>query len=238
MHATVLSKSVLCESALSVEIHTTILSIFHAGDSSCVVNLDLVFLLDGSRSIELDGGKGNFRQELNFTKQVIDAFRVGEGRVRASVIVYSTQPLLIFGLDKYNGKQQKFKAIDAVQFPAAGSDLGKALHLVQRQSFNYSIPSTTRTLVILTDGRAKDEIEQPAKELASKGVQFLMVGVGDNADRNQLEEIASEPKEESVFDFEMLPKLVDRISRDLCVGIGKDILDMTINLHLKQVKQP
>lgn len=223
---------------LTVENHTTILSIFHAGDSSCVVNLDLVFLLDGSRSIELNGGKGNFRQELNFTKQVIDAFRVGEGRVRASVIVYSTQPLLIFGLDKYNGKQQIFKAIDAVQFPAAGSDLGKALHLVQRQSFNYSIPSTTRTLVILTDGRAKDEIEQPAKELASKGVQFLMVGVGDNADRNQLEEIASEPKEESVFDFEMLPKLVDRISRDLCVGIGKDILDMTINLHLKQVKQP
>ena len=132
---------------------------------------------------------------------------------------------MIFGLDKHDGKQEIFKAIDAIKFPAAGSDLGKALELVKRESFNFSIPSTSRILVILTDGRAKDEVEQPSKELAGNGVHVLMVGVGDT-DARQLETVASGPKEDSIFDFEMLPKLVGRISRDVCEGVGKDTLDI------------
>ena len=183
--------------------------------------------MDGSRSIELPA-KGTFKRELNFSKQVIDAFRIGEGRVRASLIVYSTEPSVIFGLDKHSGKAEIFKSIDAVKFPAAGSDLGKALKLVQRESFNFSIPSTSRVIVILTDGRAKDEVEKPSKELASKGVHILMVAVGDvNAD--QLETVASGPKEDSIFDFEMLPKLVTRINRDVCEGVGKGLLDIMNN---------
>ena len=194
--------------------------IFDLGSSSCLDNLDLVFLLDGSRSIELNA-KGNFQRELHFTKQIIDAFRIGEGRIRTSVIVYSTEPVVIFGLDKYNGKAEIFKAIDAIKSPLAGSDLGKALSLVQRESFNFSSPSTSRILVVLTDGRAKDEVEQPAEQLASKAVHVLMVGVGDDLNRAVLEAVASEPKGDNVFDFEMMPKLVERISRDVCEGIGR-----------------
>lgn len=193
---------------------------FYIGDSSCLQHLDLVFLLDGSRSIELHG-KGNFRRELNFTKQIIDAFRIGEGRVRASVLLFSTEPTLVFGLDKFKAKEDIFKAIDAIKFPAAGSDLGKALKLIQSEAFDFSTPSTSRIVVILTDGKAKDEVKQPSQALKKKGVHVLIVGVGDNLDIEQLETVASEPKDDSIFDFDKLSKLVDRISKDVCEGIGK-----------------
>ena len=173
-------------------------------------------LLDGSRSIE----KANFERELDFSKDIVDAFRISEGRIRVSLIVYSTEPSVIFGLDKYHEKSQIFKAIDGINFPAAGSDLGKALKLVESRSFNFSTPSTSRVLVVLTDGRAKDEIETPAKDLAGKGVHILMTGVGNNLDIDQLETVASNPKEDSIFDLDKLPKLVERISRDVCEGIG------------------
>jgi collagen type VI alpha len=183
--------------------------------------------VDGSNSIE-EPATGTFQRELDFSKRVINAFKIGQGRVRASMIVYSTEPLVIFGLAKHKGKDEIFKAIDAVEFPAAGSDLGKALKLVQRESFNFSIPSTSRIVVILTDGRGKDEVEKPSKDLASKGVHILMVGVGD-ANVDQLEAVASGPKEDSIFDFEMLPKLVSRINRDVCEGAGKSEL-VVINI--------
>ena len=143
---------------------------------------------------------------------------------------------MIFGLDKYNGKAEIFKAIDAIKSPLAGSDLGKALALAQRESFNFSTPSTSRILVILTDGRAKDEVEQPAEELAGKGVHVLMVGVGDDLNNEQLEAVASGPKEDSVFDFEMLPKLVERISRGVCEGIGEEKFKIVVifKQHCKQ----
>lgn len=177
--------------------------------------------MDGSRSIESFGDR-DFQEELSFTKEVIDAFRIGEGRIRASLVVYSTDPTVVFGLDKYKGKAEIFKAIDAVKYPAAGSDLGKALKLVQRDSFNFSIPSTSRIVVVLTDGRAHDEVEKPAKDLASKGVHVLMVGVGDNTNEAELKVVASGPKEESIFDLEMLPQLVGRVNRDLCEGAGDE----------------
>ena len=179
--------------------------------------------MDGSRSIE-QYGKGNFQRELDFTKQIIDAFRIDEGRARASVILFSTEPDEIFGLDKYKEKAKMFDAIDALKFPAAGSDVGKALTFAQSHSFNYSTPSTSRIVIVVSDGGAKDEIQKPAEALASKGVHVLVVAVGDNLDNDQLETIISGPKEDSIFNFDQLLELVDRINRGVCKGTGRQIV--------------
>ena len=183
---------------------------------SCKSNLDLVFLVDGSRSIELYGD-GNFRDALKFVKAVIDDFRFDHGRVRAGLTLFSTKVEEVFGLDRYKVKPDMFAAIDAVKFPDAGSDLGKALEWTRRETFNFTTEGVSRIVVVLSDGKSKDEIVEPSKKLAEKGVHILMVTVGDNLDLVQLEQVVG-GDEDDIFDFNSFQKLVERINMDVCNG--------------------
>lgn len=173
-------------------------------------------MVDGSRSIERYG-EGNFRHALNFVKTVINAFHFDQGKVRAGVLLFSTKTDEVFGLDRYKVKTDMFAAIDAVKYPAEGSDLGKALEFTRTRTFNFTTQDVSRTVVILSDGKAKDEIVEPSRKLAERGVHVLLVTVGDNLDISQLEQLVSGAKN-AIFDFNSLKKVVRRITMDVCNG--------------------
>ena len=134
------------------------------------------------------------------------------------MVLFSTQTQEIFGLGKYHDKSAMFAAIDAIKFPGAGSDLGKALERTRTRTFNFSKANVSRIIVVLTDGKAKDEVKKPSTALRKLGVHILLVEVGDNLDPSQLELVASGPRNAHIFDFQSLQKLLARINRELCKG--------------------
>ena len=199
--------------------------------SSCIANLDMVFLVDGSRSIERDS-PGKFREALTFVKSTIGAFRVDQPRIRASVIVFSTKPKEIFSLGKYHAKTAMFKAIDAIQNPAAGSDIGKALKFTKTLSFDYSKPNVSRVVVVLTDGLSKDDVQKPSKMLAGMGVSVLVVTIGKSLSTSQLKQMISGQPHDHLFDPKAADAVEKRIARGVCKSLGKLVLSIYICLLL------
>ena len=51
--------------------------------------MDLGFLIDGSGSIE-QAGRGNFKKELNFVKQIVNGFKVCKKSTHVGVIIFSS----------------------------------------------------------------------------------------------------------------------------------------------------
>lgn len=60
----------------------------NGADSACDKNFDLVFVIDGSGSIE-QAGKGNFKLIKNFVKDVIGGFNIGFDQTHVGAIIFS-----------------------------------------------------------------------------------------------------------------------------------------------------
>jgi hypothetical protein len=91
-----------------------LLSFLPLGAKSCKAKIDLMFLVDGSGSIE-SYGKGNFKRCLNFVKQVAGSFSISRTKGRISVTVFSSRTKVIFHLNSYSNAQQIYRAVDRIR---------------------------------------------------------------------------------------------------------------------------
>ncbi|KAH0617183.1 hypothetical protein JD844_028986 [Phrynosoma platyrhinos] len=76
-----------------------------------------------------------------------------------------------------------------------------------------------KVVILMTDGKSSDSVEEPAGLLKDAGVTVFTVGI-QNADRNELRKIASDPVEEHMLyaqDFHQLGSLSRKLSRRLCI---------------------
>jgi hypothetical protein len=80
----------------------------------CKAKVELMFLADGSGSIE-SYGRGNFKRCLNFVKQVASSFTISRTQGRISVTVFSSKTKVIFHLNSYTNVQQVYRAIDGIR---------------------------------------------------------------------------------------------------------------------------
>ncbi len=72
--------------------------------------------------------------------------------------------------------------------------------------------------ILLTDGRSQDFVLEPSIAAAAAGIRLFAVGIGE-ALREELEEMAAEPKRAHVFhvtDFDAIDKIRGRLRRRLC----------------------
>ena len=84
------------------------------GSKTCKAKIELMFLVDGSGSIEAYG-KGNFKRCLNFVKQVASSFTISRTEGRISVTVFSSRPQLIFTLNRYTNVKEVYQAVDRIR---------------------------------------------------------------------------------------------------------------------------
>ena len=85
-----------------------------SGAKSCKAKVELMFLVDGSGSVEAYG-RGNFKRCLNFVKQVASAFAISRTQGHISVTVFSSKTQVIFHLNSYTNVQQIYQAIDRIR---------------------------------------------------------------------------------------------------------------------------
>uniref|UniRef100_UPI003AAAA8F2 collagen alpha-6(VI) chain-like n=1 Tax=Centroberyx gerrardi TaxID=166262 RepID=UPI003AAAA8F2 len=183
------------------------------------VAIDLVFLIDGSGSINMQ----DFQKMKDFMKSVVNRSVVGQNKVHIGVMQYSSSQRLEFPLNRYYDKGEMLNAIDDMQQINGGTLTGGAISEVSQyfDVFRGGRPDLSQILVVITDGESQDGVKGPAEALRAKGVTIYAIGVV-NANTTQLLEISgSQDRMYAERDFDALKDLESEVAMELCNPPGE-----------------
>ncbi|XP_039379152.1 collagen alpha-6(VI) chain isoform X3 [Mauremys reevesii] len=182
----------------------------------CEIQADLVFLIDGSNSID----QTNFTRMKDFLKDLIDQIDYDQN-VQIGIAQYSDRYQTEFSLGVFQSKSELNIQIQKIkQMTGTRTLIGNALKKVKE----FFAPARTRrvtrnvqpVLLVVTDGVSHDDVAAPAEDLRKEGVHTYAIGVGE-IDPSQLMQIAGIPERKyTVNDFKELKIIKKRLAGDLC----------------------
>uniref|UniRef100_A0A8C3IDB2 VWFA domain-containing protein n=1 Tax=Chrysemys picta bellii TaxID=8478 RepID=A0A8C3IDB2_CHRPI len=182
----------------------------------CEIQVDLVFLIDGSNTIYQD----DFTTMKNFLKDIIDQIDYDDN-VQIGIAQYSDRYKREFSLGAYQNKSELKSQIQNIkQMTGTSTLIGAALRKVKE----FFAPARSRrvtrnvqpVLLVVTDGDSHDDVAEPAEDLRREGVHIYAIGVG-KIDHLQLTQIAGVPERKyTVNDFNELKIIKKRLVGDLC----------------------
>ncbi|CAM5092667.1 unnamed protein product, partial [Eretmochelys imbricata] len=195
---------------------------------------DIVFLVDGSWSI----GKENFRRMQDFLYIMVSSFDVGEDKIRIGLIQYSDAPHTEFFLSTYNCKEAILEKIQALHYKGGGTKTGESLRFMLENHFEETVGSrrqegVPQIAVVITDGQAQDNIQEPAKEVKDTGITLYAIGIKD-ASLEELRETASDPDDKHVYEVEDFTDLQD-ISHNMLQVLCSTVEEVNQITHFSQV---
>ncbi|XP_071328574.1 collagen alpha-3(VI) chain-like isoform X2 [Trachinotus anak] len=189
---------------------------------------DVAILIDGSDNVRAD-----FAAIRDFIIKVIEPLDIGIDRVRVSVVQHSEKPTPNFYLNTYQTKDEVLRAVRGLT-PAGGRSLntGSALRFMKDTIFSErnggrAAQNVPQFNIILTGGRSRDNVKEPAGALKTDGVIPFGIGV-KNADPKQIEAISHNPSFAfNVKEFSELTTIPSRINNYL--SLPKEQLTIVIN---------
>lgn len=129
---------------------------------------------------------------------MLEPLTIGPNAVRVAVVQQSERPTEIFRLNTHQTKEEVLRAVNEMQ-PVGGRSLnmGSALKFMKEITFSEKYGSRAaqkvpQFLIVLSGGRSRDSVREPAGILKTGGVVPFGVGVKD-ADRKQIEAISHNP---------------------------------------------
>ncbi|XP_033728444.1 collagen alpha-1(XII) chain-like [Pecten maximus] len=181
---------------------------------------DIIFVLDSSTSV----GTDNFREVLNFVKDLLSNADIDSGRVRVGTLIYSTGVEVRFNLNEFNTKADVFRAIDNIPYILGNTNTAGGIRVMSTEMFtsrNGDREGIPNIAFVITDGQSnintKDTI--PNAELARiSGIDIYAIGIG-LLETTELEGISSRPLEEFLFtveEFTELQGLKETIFETVC----------------------
>ncbi|KAM4699797.1 cartilage matrix protein [Discoglossus pictus] len=180
--------------------------------------LDLVFLIDGSKSVRPE----NFELVKQFINQIVESVDVGEKKAHVGLVQYSSSVRQEFPLGKFNSKKDIKSAVKKMSYMEKGTMTGQAIQYLIDNSFAISSggrPGVSKVGIVFTDGRSQDYINDAALKAKQLGYKMYAVGVG-NAVEEELRMIASEPVAEHSFytaDFKAMKEIGNKLQVKICV---------------------
>ncbi|CAH6777790.1 Col6a5 [Phodopus roborovskii] len=150
---------------------------------------DIMFLVDSSGSI----GDTNFEIMKTFMKNLVGKIQIGASKSQVGVVQFSDYNKEEFQLNTFFTHKDIYAAIDRMSSIKRNTLTGSALTFVN-EYFDLpkgGRPQVRKFLILLTDGKAQDEVGGPAMALRNKGVTIFSVGVY-GANRAELEEISGD----------------------------------------------
>lgn len=197
------------------------------GQAPCK-GIDLVFLLDTSRSI----WEPDFKRQLRFVENIIDYFKIGPDThdTRVGVATFAQTFWTQFYLRTYLDKRRLKTAIRYIRhkhgYRTNTAGALKFLHSYMFDPRTGGRDDASHVAIIITDGRSqnKQATLDAAKIARGKGIQIFAIGVGQHLDFEELEGIGSEPAEKHVFNvssFSELEGIKDRLPSNACEGMSR-----------------
>lgn len=127
----------------------------------------------------------------DFTKSFISKSSIGQDKVHIGVMQYSTNTRLEFDLTTHYNLEGMLNTIDDMTPIKTRTHTGRAITEVS-QYFDAARgrrPGVKQWLVVMTDGKSRDSVKEPAQALRAKGVVIYAIGV-DKANSSKLSDIS------------------------------------------------
>ncbi|XP_068184285.1 collagen alpha-1(XXI) chain isoform X2 [Antennarius striatus] len=182
---------------------------------------DLVFILDGSWSVE----DVNFEIVKRWLVNITTSFNIGQKFTQVGVVQYSDDPVLEIPLGKFSSNKDLIKAMESIEYMGGNTRTGAAIKFATEKLFGLSErgPSgISRIAVVLTDGKSQDEVLKAAEAARKKGVILFAIGVGSETEKAELRDIANKPFSTYVFsveDYKAISRIIQVIRQKLCEEI-------------------
>ncbi|XP_056148348.1 collagen alpha-1(XXI) chain isoform X2 [Lampris incognitus] len=179
---------------------------------------DLVFILDGSWSVE----DVNFEIVKRWLVNITTSFHVGQKFTQVGVVQYSDDPVLQMPLGKYPSNEDLIKAMESIEYMGGNTRTGTAIRFATDKLFGLSErgpKGIARIAVVLTDGKSQDEVLKAAEAARKKGIILFAIGVGSETEEAELRDIANKPSSTYVFsveDYKAISKIREVIRQKLC----------------------
>ncbi|XP_078488473.1 collagen alpha-1(XII) chain-like isoform X1 [Ciona intestinalis] len=168
--------------------------------------LDIVFMLDGSRSVR----PKNFQTVKDYVKNFTDIFEAfGPNDMQVGVIQFGSGVREEILLNQFYDRHELMEAIDNIRYMETGTMTGLALRKLVTETLTVAHgarvdnPIVHTVVVIITDGKSQDYsrggVTKWTKEAKARGFEIFAIGIGRKANRKELLEMASEPKELHTF---------------------------------------
>ncbi|XP_044148779.1 collagen alpha-6(VI) chain-like isoform X1 [Bufo gargarizans] len=178
------------------------------------VQADVMFLVDSSGSI----GTDNFNKMKNFMKSLVNKTDIGPDNLQFGIVQFSNDSMEVLQLRKDRTKAIIWDAIDKMGYMAQGSYTGKALEFVSQYftEIKGARPKVKKLLILITDGKAQDDIKLQSAALRNSDVSIISMGIF-NADKTQLEEISGPTGQVHYAEsFETLKFEEQKLLADIC----------------------
>ncbi|KAK3609479.1 hypothetical protein CHS0354_022237 [Potamilus streckersoni] len=155
---------------------------------------DLLYLLDTSGRHSLS----QFHGAIEALQSITSFIEIGINKVRVSLVIYASEPKLIFDFRTFtsaNQIHQKIQVID--RDPKSVANLTKALQYVSQNGFTTSSGArndTRQVIVLLTNGKNIDtDSMNKVNVLKRSGKSIVTITYGKDIARETLLNISSEP---------------------------------------------
>ncbi|KAE8281399.1 Collagen alpha-1(XIV) chain Undulin Precursor [Larimichthys crocea] len=179
---------------------------------------DIVILVDESSSI----GANNFIKMKDFIFRVATYFpTIGPQATQIAVVHYSDEPRIEFRLNEFKDRNSVLRALRNLRYVGGNTRTGKGISYVLQELFQESLgmrPDVAHVLVLITDGRAQDNVVPPSRIARALGVSVLAVGVY-NADIEELNKIAAPTTYKNIFyspTFDDFPSIEREFINSIC----------------------
>ncbi|XP_052776644.1 cartilage matrix protein-like [Mya arenaria] len=182
---------------------------------------DIVFVIDSSASIQPE----DFKTQLSFISDVISDFDVEGGNTQVGLISFSSEAKVEFYLNEYRSRGKLTAAVTNVKLRGGNTNTHLALKTLLNDVMsvkNGARPQTAaRIAVLITDGLSTrpDLTLSAAKDVHTDGIYMFAIGVGNNTDRAELDNIASKPVNEYAFEvnaYDVLPRIKQLLAYKAC----------------------
>uniref|UniRef100_G3T7T0 von Willebrand factor A domain containing 2 n=1 Tax=Loxodonta africana TaxID=9785 RepID=G3T7T0_LOXAF len=205
------------------------------GDANCAPKLslecrvDILFLLDSSAGTTLE----RFLQAKAFVKRFVQSVLDEDSRARVGVAHYSQELVVAVPVGEYQDVPGLLQSLDSIPFSGGATLTGRALRQVAERGFGSAARTgqdrPRKAVVLLTDARSQDKVAGLARRAWAQ--ELLLLGVGSEAVRAELEEITGSPKHVMVYaDTQDLFRQISELQRKLCSQRGPGCQAQSLDL--------
>jgi len=181
---------------------------------------DVFFVVDISKSIN---NKKELPQERLAVRKMFEYIDIGKDASRVGLIKYHREVETEFEMDTYKThKQLEDHDLLTRGKIKGGTRTDLAMHLMMQKFKDDKKANRKQVCILLTDGKAtasKKEMNNMTSTLENTDIKTIAVGIGGDADKNELRSIATGSGDECVFlanDFEDLQEIAGLIVSETC----------------------
>ncbi|KAL8560061.1 hypothetical protein ACOMHN_041530 [Nucella lapillus] len=163
---------------------------------------DVVLVLDRSSSVYVL----DFKALLHTLQAIVQVMDIAPDKTQVAAVSFSTNATVDFYLDEFATKENVIGRIGKIPYSGGVTETGQALSLVRKSVFSPKRgargSTVARVVIVVTDGMSQDTkfTKSAAALLKKDGVHVFAVGVGQEVDHQELEDIASKPYKNFLFE--------------------------------------